>query len=345
VDSAGGPVLEVEDLTVRFKTRAGLVHAVNGLSLRVEPGEVLGIVGESGSGKSVSMYSVLGLVKDRNAEISGRARFNGQELIGLGDAELAKIRGRQIAMIFQDPMTSLTPVYTIGWQIAEQLRAHNDMSRRAARDRAIELLEEVGIPDPRRRVDNYPHEFSGGMRQRAMIAMALSCNPSLLIADEPTTALDVTIQAQILDLMRRLRERHGSAIVLITHNMGVISELADRVVVMYAGRAVEEGQKREIIRQPRHPYTWGLLDAVPRLGDARGRLATIPGSPASPLNVGPGCPFAPRCAHRHDACAQLPPLTGAGGHLDACWLPSEDRAERRRSVPRGPLAAGGRSGE
>jgi peptide/nickel transport system ATP-binding protein len=332
------PLLEVEDLNVRFRTRAGTVHAVNGLSFQVAPGEVLGIVGESGSGKSVSMYSVMGLVKDRNATITGSARFQGKDLIGLDDAAMAGIRGRQIAMIFQDPMTSLTPVYTIGWQIAEQLRAHGDYSKRAAHERAIELLDEVGIPDPRRRVDNYPHEFSGGMRQRAMIAMALSCNPSLLIADEPTTALDVTIQAQILDLMRRLRERHGSSIVLITHNMGVVSELADRVIVMYAGRAVESGQKREVIRRPRHPYTWGLLDAVPRIGTAltksgRGRLATIPGSPVSPLEVAAGCPFAPRCVHRFDACSQPPPLTGEGDHLDACWLPGEDRAAQRRAVP------------
>jgi peptide/nickel transport system ATP-binding protein len=339
------PVLEVEDLNVRFRTRAGIVRAVNGLSFQVAPGEVLSIVGESGSGKSVSMYSVMGLVKDRNATITGSARFQGRDLIGLDDAAMAGIRGRQIAMIFQDPMTSLTPVYTIGWQIAEQLRAHGDYSKRAARERAIELLDEVGIPDPRHRVDNYPHEFSGGMRQRAMIAMALSCNPSLLIADEPTTALDVTIQAQILDLMRRLRERHGSSIVLITHNMGVVSELADRVIVMYAGRAVESGLKKDVIRRPRHPYTWGLLDAVPRIGDVRDRLATIPGSPVSPLAMPTGCPFEPRCVHRFDACSQPPELTGDGDHLDACWLPGEDRAAQRRTVPATgarPLAEGSR---
>jgi peptide/nickel transport system ATP-binding protein len=324
------PVLEVRDLNVRFRTRAGTVQAVNGLSLQVAPGEVLSIVGESGSGKSVSMYSVMGLVKDRNATITGSARFQGRDILGLDDAAMAGIRGRQIAMIFQDPMTSLTPVYTIGWQIAEQLRAHGDFTKREARERAVELLDEVGIPDPRRRVDNYPHEFSGGMRQRAMIAMALSCNPGLLIADEPTTALDVTIQAQILDLMRRLREKHGSSIVLITHNMGVVSELADRVIVMYAGRVVESGPRREVIRRARHPYTWGLLDAVPRIGDARRRLTTIPGSPASPLAMPGGCPFEPRCVYRFDACSQPPPLSGTGDHLDACWLPAEDRAAQRR---------------
>jgi peptide/nickel transport system ATP-binding protein len=341
--NTGAPVFEVEDLNVRFRTRAGTVHAVNGLSFQVGPGEVLCIVGESGSGKSVSMYSVMGLIKDRNATITGSARFQGRDILGLDDAAMAGIRGRQIAMIFQDPMTSLTPVYTIGWQIAEQLRAHGDYSKRAANERAIELLDEVGIPDPRRRVDNYPHEFSGGMRQRAMIAMALSCNPSLLIADEPTTALDVTIQAQILDLLRRLRETHGSSIVLITHNMGVVSELADRVIVMYAGRAVESGPKKEVIRRPRHPYSWGLLDAVPRIGDTRGRLAAIPGSPVSPLAVAAGCPFEPRCVHRFGACSQPPELTGAGDHLDACWLPGEDRAAERRRVVTMPPAADGRS--
>jgi peptide/nickel transport system ATP-binding protein len=334
------PVLEVRDLNVRFRTRAGTVQAVNGLSFQVAPGEVLSIVGESGSGKSVSMYSVMGLVKDRNATITGSARFQGQDILGLDDASMAKIRGREIAMIFQDPMTSLTPVYTIGWQIAEQLRTHGDFTKREAHERAIELLDEVGIPDPRRRVDNYPHEFSGGMRQRAMIAMALSCNPKLLIADEPTTALDVTIQAQILDLMRRLREKHGSSIVLITHNMGVVSELADRVIVMYAGRVVESGPKREVIRRARHPYTWGLLDAVPRIDttlakSGRRRLTTIPGSPVSPLAMPPGCPFEPRCVYRLDACSEQPPLTGPGDHLDACWLPSENRAAQRRTAAEG----------
>ncbi|HUY98109.1 MAG TPA: ABC transporter ATP-binding protein [Verrucomicrobiae bacterium] len=332
-------LLEVDDLRVTFQTRAGAVRAVDGLSLTVGPREVLGIVGESGSGKSVAMYSVLGLVRDPNAVVEGRVRFQGRELLGIGDRALRAVRGRQIAMIFQDPMTALTPVYTVGWHIAEQIRAHERISRRAARGRAIELLGEVGIPDPQRRVDSYPHEFSGGMRQRAVIAMALSCSPVLLIADEPTTALDVTTQAQILDLMRNLLHTHGSSIVLITHNMGVISEIADRVVVMYAGRAVEEGRKEAVIRAPQHPYTWGLLGAVPRLGSKRRRLATIPGSPISPLNVPPGCAFAPRCRERFARCSERPELRGAGGHRDACWLPPEDRERRRLLALERALAA------
>src|ERR1700678_2555655 len=282
VASPDAPVLEVRDLNVRFRTRAGIVQAVNGLSLQVAPGEVLSIVGESGSGKSVSMYSVMGLVKDRNATITGSARFQGREILGLDDAAMAGIRGRQIAMIFQDPMTSLTPVYTIGWQIAEQLRAHGDFTKREARERAVELLDEVGIPDPRRRVDNYPHEFSGGMRQRAMIAMALSCNPSLLIADEPTTALDVTNQAQILDLISDMQSEFGSAVIIITHDLGVVAELADDILVMYAGRAAEYGSAKDIFGHPGHPYTWGLLGSMPRMDRERSvRLIPIPGTPPS----------------------------------------------------------------
>jgi peptide/nickel transport system ATP-binding protein len=329
-------LLAVEDLRVSFRTRGGIVRAVDGLSLEVGTKEVLGIVGESGSGKSVAMYSILGLVRDQNVTISGRVRFQGRELLGLRDTELRSVRGRQIGMIFQDPMTAMTPVFTVGWQIAEQVRAHTDLSRRAARARAVELLAEVGIPDPRRRVDSYPHEMSGGMRQRVVIAMALSCNPKLLIADEPTTALDVTTQAQILDLMRRLQQRHGSSIVIITHDMGVISDLADRVVVMYAGRPVEVGGKRAVIRSPQHPYTWGLLGAVPRIsgpqsGMRHRRLATIRGAPVSPVDLPPGCAFAPRCDCRFEACDQRPELDGDGGHLDACWLPREGRARWRPS--------------
>ncbi len=325
-------LLEVEDLHVSFKTRAGVVRAVDGLSLTVGDREVLGIVGESGSGKSVAMYSILGLVRDADVEITGSVRFRGHELLGLSDKEMCDIRGNDIAMIFQDPMTALTPVYTVGWQIAEQVRAHEKTSRRAARDRAISLLAEVGIPDPARRVDSYPHEFSGGMRQRVVIAMALSCSPRLLIADEPTTALDVTTQAQILALMRRLQETHGSSIVIITHDMGVISELADRVVVMYAGRPVEVGPKTDVIRDPQHPYTWGLLGAVPRVDSRRQRLATIPGSPVSPLDLPPGCAFAPRCACRFSACDARPPLAVYGTHRDACWLEPGDRARLRAEV-------------
>ena len=238
------PILSVQDLQVTFATRQGPLRAVDGLSFDVAPKEVVGIVGESGSGKSVSMYSVLGLVRDANVQINGSVKFQGREILGLSDQEMQPIRGGEIGMIFQDPMTALTPVYTVGWQIAEQLRAHSGMTKQQARERAIELLGEVGIPDPRKRVDRYPHEFSGGMRQRVVIAMALSCNPKLLIADEPTTALDVTTQAQILDLMLKLQDSYNSAIVIITHDMGVIAEMAHKVVVMYAGRPAEIGPRR-----------------------------------------------------------------------------------------------------
>jgi peptide/nickel transport system ATP-binding protein len=327
------PLLEVEDLRVSFATRGGVVKAVDGLSLSVGLREVVGVVGESGSGKSVAMYSLLGLVRDANVTISGSVRFEGREILGLADESLRSIRGRDVAMIFQDPMTALTPVYTVGWQIIEQIRAHEDVTKAQARARAIELLGEVGIPDPSRRVDLYPHEFSGGMRQRVVIAMALSCHPKLLIADEPTTALDVTTQAQILELMKSLQSTFGSSIILITHDMGVISEMADRVVVMYAGRPVEVGERREVIREARHPYTWGLLGAVPRVESKRARLVTIPGTSVSPLELPPGCAFAPRCAHRFDACDQRPELRGEGGHLDACWLDAARKVEiRSRAV-------------
>ncbi|GAA4237045.1 peptide/nickel transport system ATP-binding protein [Streptosporangium album] len=322
------PILEVDDLRVRFRTGRGHFTAVDGLSFSVRPGEVLGVVGESGSGKSVSMLGVLRLIRTPNAEISGKIIFRGRDLLALKDREMRAIRGREIAMIFQDPMTALTPVYTVGWQIAEQIRAHERISKKEARDRAVRLLDEVGIPAPGKRVDSYPHEFSGGMRQRVVIAMALSCNPGLLIADEPTTALDVTTQAQILDLMRGLRTDHGSAIIMITHDMGVVSEIADEVLVMYGGRAVERGPRKNVFHTPRHPYTWGLLDSVPRVDGPRvRRLATIPGTPGA---SGGGCPFADRCAHRHAVCDEVPSLVGGSGHLDACWLPGEDRAEIRR---------------
>jgi peptide/nickel transport system ATP-binding protein len=324
------PLLDVRDLRVRFRTRRGTVTAVDGLSFMVGPGEVLGIVGESGSGKTVSVMSILKLIRDPNARVSGTVSFNGRDLLKLTDRELRAVRGRDVAMIFQDPMTALTPVYTVGWHIAEQLRAHDPVSRAEARQRAITLLDEVGIPNPAQRVDNYPHEFSGGMRQRAVIAMALACNPKLLIADEPTTALDVTTQAQILDLMRRLRETHGSSILVITHDMGVVSEIADQVLVMYGGRAIEQGPKAEVFRRPRHPYTWGLLSSVPRVtGERMRRLAAIPGSPISPLDVPAGCAFAPRCRFRHEACDDRPELRGGDGHRDACWLPRDGRDELR----------------
>jgi peptide/nickel transport system ATP-binding protein len=326
------PLLEINDLHVSFRTEAGIVRAVDGLSLRVDADDVVGVVGESGSGKTVSMMAVMRLIRDPNAVIEGEVLLRGRNLMTLPKGEMRAVRGGEIAMIFQDPMTALTPVYTVGWQIAEQLRAHRKLSRGEARKRSIELLAEVGIPNPSRRVDQYPHEFSGGMRQRVMIAMALSCNPSLLIADEPTTALDVTIQAQILELMKRLRREHGSSILIITHDMGVVSDLAERVVVMYAGGVVEEGPKRSVFRNPQHPYTWGLLDSIPRVGTTRGRrLTVIPGQPPSLLAPPPGCRFAPRCAHRFERCAERPALeVRAGpGHADACWLAPAERPALR----------------
>jgi peptide/nickel transport system ATP-binding protein len=326
------PLLEVRNLRVSFRTEAGIVRAVDGISLRVDVDDVVGVVGESGSGKTVSMMAVMRLIRDPNAIVEGEVLLRGRDLMALSAGEMRGIRGNEIAMIFQDPMTALTPVYTIGWQIEEQLHAHRDLSKRQARERAIELLAEVGIPNPERRVDQYPHEFSGGMRQRAMIAMALSCNPSLLIADEPTTALDVTIQAQILELMKRLRRDHGSSILIITHDMGVVSDIAERVVVMYAGSVVEEGPKSAVFRNPQHPYTWGLLGSIPRVGRTRGRrLTVIPGQPPSLLAPPPGCRFAPRCAYAFPACEERPALLPrvAPDHTDACHLEPGIRAELR----------------
>ena len=339
---SGEPLLRVRDLHVAFRSRRGPAVAVSELSFDLAAGEVLGIVGESGSGKSVSMLSVLGLVPSANLEVTGSAVFDGTELLGASPKVLQHIRGARIALVPQDPMTALTPVYTVGWHIAEQLRAHRDLSKKAARARAIELLGEVGIPNPDRRVDNYPHEFSGGMRQRAVIAMALSCEPDLIVADEPTTALDVTSQAQILDLLRRLRTVHGSAVILITHDMGVISEMADRVLVMYAGRAVELGPRREVLTAPRHPYSWGLLESVPRASATTGlgaaeraarRLPTIPGAPITAGEAGDGCVFRSRCRHRMERCETQPPLLRSGevaDHLDACWLRPDQKAAARR---------------
>jgi peptide/nickel transport system ATP-binding protein len=326
-------MLQVRGLTVSFRTQLGVVRAVDGISFDVAEREILGIVGESGSGKTISLLAVMGLIDDPNAIIEGSIVYKGQELLGLPQRKLRHVRGKEIAMIFQDPMTALTPVYTIGWQIAEQVLIHDRVSHRAARRRAVELLEAVGIPNPATAVDRYPHQLSGGMRQRAVIAMALSCNPSLLIADEPTTALDVTVQAQILDLIQRLRHDFGSAILLITHDMGVVAEIADRVMVMYAGRVVERGGKRGLFTGPWHPYTWGLLDSIPPIEGARPRrLKSIAGMPPSLLELPRGCAFGPRCRHRIARCDDRPELAGDEGHAAACWLPPELRDTLR--VPR-----------
>jgi peptide/nickel transport system ATP-binding protein len=332
-ENAGAPLLEVRDLHVSFRTEDGIVRAVDGLSLSIRPGEVVGIVGESGSGKTVAMLTVMRLIRDPNAIVTGQVLYRGRDLMQVPQREMREVRGGEIAMIFQDPLTALTPVYTVGWQIAEQLRAHQSLTRKQAHTRAEELLTEVGIPNPERRIDDYPHQFSGGMRQRVMIAMALSCNPSLLIADEPTTALDVTIQAQILLLMKRLMHEYESSILLITHDMGVVSQLAERILVMYAGGVVEEGPRTEVFRDPQHPYTWGLLDSIPRLGRSRvNRLAAIPGAPPSPLMLPDGCRFEPRCPYRFELCSTRPELEErvAPGRRDACHLAPADRAALRR---------------
>jgi peptide/nickel transport system ATP-binding protein len=329
------PLLEVRDLKVSFRTEDGVVKAVDGVSFTLQKGEVLGIVGESGSGKSVSMMSVMRLIIDPNAVFEGEVIYKGRDLMKLGQDEMREVRGAEIAMIFQDPMTSLNPVYRVGWQIAEQIREHEGATKQQAHTRAAELLAAVGIPNPRQRVDDYPHQFSGGMRQRVMIAMALSCNPDLLIADEPTTALDVTIQAQILELIGRLRTDFGSAVVLITHDMGVVADVADRVMVMYAGRVVERGSKSELFYDPQHPYTWGLLGSIPRLDRPKpNRLTAIRGMPPSLINLPEGCSFGPRCPHRFDRCGQVPELTNkiGNGHLDACFLEPQTKRDRRETT-------------
>jgi peptide/nickel transport system ATP-binding protein len=326
------PLLEIRDLKVSFRTEDGIVRAVDGVSLTVQEGETVGIVGESGSGKSVTMMSVMRLITDPNAEFEGEVLYKGTNLMELSQDQIRSIRGAGIGMIFQDPMTSLNPVYKVGWQIEEQIREHENVSKQAARARVIELLTAVGIPNARERVDAYPHEFSGGMRQRVMIAMAVSCNPDVLIADEPTTALDVTIQAQILNLIKKLREDFGTAVVLITHDMGVVADMADRIAVMYAGRIVEQGTRRDLFYDPQHPYTWGLLGSIARIDRPRPRrLAAIPGVPPSLIRLPAGCAFADRCAHRFDRCSERPELLDrqGNGHLDACHLTVEHKQEVR----------------
>ena len=323
-------LLEVEDLRVHFRTDDGVVKAVDGISYSVDAGQTLGIVGESGSGKSVSSMTVMGLTRSANAEITGSIRFDGQDLLAADDDELRRVRGGPISMIFQDPLSSLHPMYKIGNQLVEAVQVHQEVSKAQARDRAVEMLGLVGIPDPRRSIDSYPHEFSGGMRQRVMIAMALSNDPKLLIADEPTTALDVTVQAQILDLLERLKSELDTAIVMITHDLGVVAEVTDDIAVMYAGRIVESAPKEEIFARPEHPYTWGLLRSIPRLDSPRGEeLVPIPGRPPSLINPPSGCSFHPRCPYLREEHKEidpdLEPVPGSDHHRVACLLEPERR--------------------
>ena len=334
--------LSVEDLKVHFPTPDGVVKATDGLSFELARGKTLGIVGESGSGKSVSSSAILGLHRGTNARVSGQILLDGVDLLTISDEEMRARRGKEIAMIFQDPLSAMHPYYTVGNQIAEAYRVHNDVSKKAARKRVVEMLDLVGIPQPDRRVDDYAHQFSGGMRQRAMIAMALINDPSLVIADEPTTALDVTVQAQILDLLQDLQREFNSAIIIITHDLGVIAETADDVLVMYAGRAVEYGPGKEILTHPEMPYTWGLLSSVPDVkGDTATQLIPIPGNPPSLLNPPSGCPFHPRCVHRDkvpgDLCVTAPPALEPGGrgagHLKRCHLSNPDEVYRTEVLP------------
>jgi peptide/nickel transport system ATP-binding protein len=338
-DSTNAPLLEVENLHVRFETSRGIVRAVDGISYTVRAGETVAIVGESGCGKSVSSLAIMRLLPKKTGRITaGRVLFAGRNLLDLSDDDMREVRGRDIAMIFQEPMTSLNPVLTIGQQIMEPLFIHLKMSEGEARGRALELLRLVGITDGERRLEQYPHHLSGGMRQRVMIAIGLSCNPKLLIADEPTTALDVTIQAQILELLKDLSRRLGVAMLIITHNLGVVARYADRVNVMYAGRIIERGTAREIYADPRHPYTLGLLRSVPRLDEPRrARLDPIEGQPPDLTRLATGCAFAPRCTFRVERCVtEAPPLRplGAGGHVSACWESANLDRALARSVAR-----------
>jgi peptide/nickel transport system ATP-binding protein len=326
-------LLDVQDLKVHFATEDGVVRAVDGVSFQLERGKVLGIVGESGSGKSVTAMTLMGLTRDVNSRFEGQVLYKGRDLVQVSDAEMQDFRGNEIGMIFQDPMTSLNPVYRIGEQIVEAIQAHERVDRRTARLRAVELLRQVGIPNPEARVGDFPHQFSGGMRQRAMIAMALSCNPSILIADEPTTALDVTIQAQIIELIGRLKDEFDSGVILITHDLGVVADIADEIIVMYAGRIVERGATRDVFYDPQMPYTWGLLGSIPRLDRPRpDRLHTITGAPPSLINLPRGCKFRPRCPHAFSRCMEEPGLQNrvpTPGHLDRCWLDGDSKRELR----------------
>jgi peptide/nickel transport system ATP-binding protein len=326
-------LIEVTDLKVQFATEDGVVRAVDGVSFELQRGQVLGIVGESGSGKSVTAMTLLGLTRDKNTRFEGEVLYKGRNVLQMGEGELEDVRGNEMSMIFQDPMTSLNPVYTIGDQIVESIQIHERADKRTARKRAIDLLQQVGIPNADSRVDNYPHEFSGGMRQRAMIAMALSCNPDVLIADEPTTALDVTIQAQIIELIDRLKDEFNSAVILITHDLGVVADVADEIVVMYAGRVVERAKTRQLFYDPQHPYTWGLLGSIPRLDRPRvERLHTIKGTPPSLIRMPQGCKFRPRCPHAFDKCLEEPDLVNRveePGHVDRCWLAPQEKRNLR----------------
>ncbi|WP_350281527.1 ABC transporter ATP-binding protein [Kribbella sp. HUAS MG21] len=330
---AGRPFLEVKDLQVHFPTDDGLVKAVNGLNFTLERGKTLGIVGESGSGKSVSSLAIMGLHKGSRAQVTGEIWLDGAELVSMSVPEIRTLRGRKVAMIFQDPLSAMHPFYRVGDQLTEAYLVHNDAPKAVARKRAIELLDRVGIPSPDKRFFDYPHQFSGGMRQRAMIAMALMCDPSLLIADEPTTALDVTVQAQILDLMKDLQKEFNSAIILITHDLGVVAKMTENVVVMYGGRVVESANVRDIFYRPEMPYTWGLLGSIPRVNrSGDGRLKSIRGTPPSLINLPKGCPFQPRCDYQqhvegHSCVAELPELLQIGheGHHVRCHIDSEQR--------------------
>jgi peptide/nickel transport system ATP-binding protein len=336
-------LLTVKGLKVQFATVDGIVRAVDGVDFELDRGKVLGIVGESGSGKSVTALTLLGLTRDKNSRFEGEINYKGQDLLSLDEDELRKYRGAELAMIFQDPMTSLNPVYKVGHQIVEMITTHEDVDRRQARKRAVELLKEVGIPQPEDRVDNYPHEFSGGMRQRAMIAMALACNPDILIADEPTTALDVTIQAQIIELIDKLKDDFNSSVILITHDLGVVADIADEIIVMYAGRVVERGSKRQLFYDPQHPYTWGLLGSIPRLDRPKAeRLHSIAGAPPSLINLPQGCKFRPRCPHAFEKCMEEPGLENRvddAGHLDRCWLDVDYKRTHRDETIQGEVAA------
>jgi peptide/nickel transport system ATP-binding protein len=326
------PLLEVKDLQVHFPTDDGLVKAVDGVSYSLQAGETLGIVGESGSGKSVSSLTVMGLINPKQAKITGEVFFQGQDLLKVPKDEMRTIRGAKISMIFQDPMTSLHPFYKVGYQIAEAILEHQDISKQEAFDQAVEMLSRVNIPHPKDRANQYPHEFSGGMRQRAMIAMALSLNPDVLIADEPTTALDVTVQAQILDLIDRLKSEFNAAVIIITHDLGVVAEHCDDIMVMYAGKAAEFGNTDDIYYKPLHPYTWGLLSSIPRLDDIKQeRLNPIRGLPPSLIQVPPGCAFHPRCPYKFDPCDRDVPelLPVDGHHAAACHLSLADKEKIR----------------